>query len=108
MSEATQVAVNGIGYPNTPGIYNQAQVEGWKQVTKAVHAQGGKIFLQLWHAGRVAHPSLLPSLDKTPVAPDILHTMDIGLNTSLGYLCWKLSRTWWNMFLFSSRCSPRY
>ncbi|MBW4564933.1 MAG: alkene reductase [Mojavia pulchra JT2-VF2] len=60
ISEATQVAPNGIGYPNTPGIYTSEQVEGWKQVTNAVHAQGGRIFLQLWHAGRVAHPSLLP------------------------------------------------
>jgi len=56
ISEAKQVARNGIGYPNTPGIYTAAQVEGWKRITDAVHANGGRIFLQLWHAGRVAHP----------------------------------------------------
>ncbi len=68
IGEATQVARNGIGYPNTPGIYTSAQVVGWKQVTKAVHDRGGRIFLQLWHAGRVAHPSLLPE-GEIPIAP---------------------------------------
>ncbi|MBV6621639.1 MAG: alkene reductase [Rivularia sp. (in: Bacteria)] len=68
ISEATQVARNGLGYANTPGIYNQEQIEGWKQITKAVHDKGGKIFLQLWHAGRVAHPALLEEGD-IPVAP---------------------------------------
>ncbi len=68
ISEATQVSTNGIGYPNTPGIYTEAQIAGWKLVTEAVHKQGGRIFLQLWHAGRVAHPSLLPS-GEIPVAP---------------------------------------
>ncbi len=71
ISEATQVSINGIGYPNTPGIYNQTQVEGWKQVIDAVHKEGGRIFLQLWHAGRVAHPSLLPS-GEMPVAPSAI------------------------------------
>lgn len=71
ISEATQVAVNGIGYPNTPGIYNSAQVDGWKLVTDAVHHQGGRIFLQLWHAGRVAHPSLLRE-GEIPVAPSAI------------------------------------
>jgi N-ethylmaleimide reductase len=71
ISEATQVARNGIGYPNTPGIYNQEQVEGWKQVTEAVHNQGGKIFLQLWHAGRVAHPSFLEP-GELPIAPSFI------------------------------------
>ena len=70
ISEATQVARNGIGYADTPGIYSQEQVEGWKKVTKAVHAKGGKIFLQLWHAGRVAHPSLLNG--ETPIAPSAI------------------------------------
>ncbi|MBE9168099.1 alkene reductase [Pleurocapsales cyanobacterium LEGE 06147] len=68
ISEATQVARNGIGYPNTPGIYSQEQVEGWKLVTEAVHSKGGKIFLQLWHAGRVAHPSFLEK-GEIPIAP---------------------------------------
>jgi N-ethylmaleimide reductase len=71
ISEATQVARNGIGYPNTPGIYTSEQVEGWRQVTDAVHSQGGRIFLQLWHAGRVAHPSLLPE-GELPIAPSAI------------------------------------
>lgn len=71
ISEATQVSPNGIGYPNTPGIYNQATVEGWKRVCSAVHEKGGRIFLQLWHAGRVAHPSLL-SFGEMPVAPSAI------------------------------------
>ncbi len=71
IAEATQVARNGLGYANTPGIYNQEQIEGWKQITKAVHDQGGKIFLQLWHAGRVAHPDLLEE-GELPVAPSAI------------------------------------
>ena len=71
ISEATQVARNGLGYANTPGIYNQQQIEGWKEITKAVHDKGGKIFLQLWHAGRVAHPDLLEAGD-IPVAPSAI------------------------------------
>ena len=68
ITEATQVARNGIGYPNTPAIYSPEQIEGWKQVTEAVHERNGKIFLQLWHAGRVAHPAFLES-GELPVAP---------------------------------------
>jgi N-ethylmaleimide reductase len=71
ISEATQVNRNGIGYPNTPGIYTSEQVAGWKQVTDAVHSQGGRIFLQLWHAGRVAHPSLLLA-GEIPIAPSAI------------------------------------
>lgn len=71
ISEATQVARNGLGYANTPGIYTQEQIEGWKPITKAVHDRGGKIFLQLWHAGRVAHPDLLEEGD-LPVAPSAI------------------------------------
>ncbi|MEO1374240.1 MAG: alkene reductase [Cyanobacteria bacterium J06635_10] len=71
ISEATQVARNGLGYANTPGIYNQEQIEGWKKITEAVHQKGGKIFLQLWHAGRVAHPDLLEEGD-IPVAPSAI------------------------------------
>lgn len=71
ISEATQVARNGLGYASTPGIYTQEQVAGWKPVTQAVHEKGGKIFAQLWHAGRVAHPDLLESGD-VPVAPSAI------------------------------------
>jgi N-ethylmaleimide reductase len=56
ISEATIIRPDGQGYPNTPGIYSTEQVAGWKKVTDAVHAKGGKIFLQLWHTGRIAHP----------------------------------------------------
>jgi len=56
ISEATIIRPDGQGYPNTPGIYSQQQLKGWKKVTDAVHANGGKIFAQLWHTGRVAHP----------------------------------------------------
>ena len=55
ISEATIIRPDAQGYPNTPGIYTQAQILGWRKVTDAVHQNGGKIFLQLWHTGRVAH-----------------------------------------------------
>ena len=67
LSEATSVSPQGVGYPDTPGIWSDEQVEGWKQVTKAVHASGGRLFLQLWHVGRVSHPDYLDG--KLPVAP---------------------------------------
>lgn len=56
ISEAIIIRPDGQGYPNTPGLFSQAQVEGWEIVTDAVHKNGGKIFAQLWHTGRVAHP----------------------------------------------------
>jgi len=68
VSEATQVSPQGVGYPGTPGIHSDAQITGWKGVTKAVHAAGGQIFLQLWHVGRISHPSLQPD-GALPVAP---------------------------------------
>ncbi|MBK6965300.1 MAG: alkene reductase [Bacteroidales bacterium] len=60
IAEATQISPQGVGYMNTPGIHSDEQVEGWKKVTKAVHALGGLIFLQLWHVGRVSHSLLQP------------------------------------------------
>ena len=71
ISEATQVAPEGIGYPNTPGIYSDEQVDGWRRVTEAVHDAGGRIFLQLWHVGRVSHPSMQPFAE-LPVAPSAI------------------------------------
>jgi N-ethylmaleimide reductase len=56
ISEGVPVSTKAVGYINVPGIYSNAQVEGWKQVTHAVHAKGGKIFAQLWHVGRLSHP----------------------------------------------------
>jgi N-ethylmaleimide reductase len=70
ISEATQVSEEGIGYPGTPGIHSKAQVNGWKKVTDAVHAKGGKMFAQLWFCGRISHPSLLGG--NTPVAPSAI------------------------------------
>lgn len=70
ISEATQISPQGKGYSFTPGIYSQEQIEGWKLVTQAVHNEGGKIFLQLWHVGRMSHPSF--HSDGLPVAPSAL------------------------------------
>ncbi len=70
LSEATSVTPMGVGYPNTPGIWSDAQVRGWSTITKAVHANGGKIFLQLWHVGRVSDPSYLDG--ELPVAPSAI------------------------------------
>ena len=71
ISEATQVSQQGQGYPDTPGIHSQEQVEGWKLVTNAVHQAGGRIFLQLWHVGRISHRSHQPN-DELPVAPSAI------------------------------------
>ena len=71
VTEATPISEMGHGYPATPGIHSAAQVEGWKKVVEAVHAKGGKIVLQLWHVGRISHPSLLPG-NALPVAPSAL------------------------------------
>lgn len=71
ITEATQISPQGVGYPATPGIHSQEQVAGWRQVTEAVHAQDGKIFLQLWHVGRISHPSLQPD-GALPVAPSAI------------------------------------
>lgn len=67
LTEATVVTPQGIGYAGTPGIWSRAQVAGWKQVTAAVHEAGGRIFLQLWHVGRISHPVFLDG--QLPVAP---------------------------------------
>ncbi|MBL7560362.1 alkene reductase [Olleya sp. YSTF-M6] len=56
ITEGSQVSKQAVGYINTPGIHTEAQVEGWKKVTKRVHDKGGKIFIQLWHVGRMSHP----------------------------------------------------
>ena len=70
LSEATVVSPMGIGYADTPGIWSADQVEGWKKVTHAVHAAGGRMFLQLWHVGRMSHPVFLDG--ELPVAPSAL------------------------------------
>ncbi|PPC80202.1 MAG: alkene reductase [Methylotenera sp.] len=71
ITEATPISVMAHGYPALPGIYTDAQVAGWKKITDAVHAKGGKIVIQLWHVGRISHPSLLPE-GALPVAPSAI------------------------------------
>jgi N-ethylmaleimide reductase len=68
VSEATNISAQGKGYIRTPGIWSPEQVAGWKLTTKAVHDKGGRIFLQLWHVGRISHPDLQPG-GGLPVAP---------------------------------------
>jgi N-ethylmaleimide reductase len=71
ISEATPISAMAHGYPALPGIYTNEQVAGWKNVTDAVHAKGGKIVIQLWHVGRISHPSLLPN-NALPLAPSAI------------------------------------
>lgn len=70
ITEATSVEPMGVGYPGTPGIWSDEQVEGWKKVTSAVHEGGGKILLQLWHVGRISDPLYLDG--ELPVAPSAI------------------------------------
>nr|WP_298138964.1 alkene reductase [uncultured Pseudomonas sp.] len=70
ITEATSVEPMGVGYPNTPGIWSDAQISGWSNITKAVHNAGGKIVLQLWHVGRISDPSFLNGA--APVAPSAI------------------------------------
>ncbi len=73
VTEASQVSEEAVGYPGTPGIHDTAQVAAWRAVTDRVHAAGGKIILQLWHAGRASHPTLQPDgalpVGPSPIAP---------------------------------------
>lgn len=70
LTEATSITPMGVGYPDTPGIWSDEQVEAWKMLTQTVHAAGGRIFMQLWHVGRVSHPDYLDG--ELPVAPSAL------------------------------------
>jgi 2,4-dienoyl-CoA reductase-like NADH-dependent reductase (Old Yellow Enzyme family) len=70
ISEATSVTPMGVGYADTPGVWSPEQVEGWKLVTGAVHAAGGRMLLQLWHVGRVSDPCFLNGA--LPVAPSAI------------------------------------
>ena len=71
ITEATAISRQGTGCPNTPGIYTGEHVTGWQRVTEAVHHAGGRIFLQLWHMGRISHPSFQPG-GGLPVAPSAI------------------------------------
>lgn len=70
LSEATSVTPLGVGYADTPGIWSTDQIQGWKLVTRAVHRAGGRMFLQLWHVGRISHPMFLDGA--SPVAPSAI------------------------------------
>ncbi len=71
ITEATQITPEGKGYLDTPGIHEEAHADGWRRITETVHAAGGRIFLQLWHVGRISHTSLLPE-GVVPVAPSTI------------------------------------
>lgn len=71
IAEATQVSPTAQGYPSTPGLHTAEQVAGWRKVTEAVHAKGGKIFVQLWHVGRMSHTAYQPD-GQAPVAPSAI------------------------------------
>src|SRR5215218_8915036 len=79
ISEATGISREGLGWPNAPGLWNQEQVEGWEQVTDAVHHAGGRIVAQLWHMGRLVHPDLgggQPASSSATTAPDVAYTYE--------------------------------
>lgn len=79
ISEATGISREGLGWPNAPGLWNDAQVDGWKAVTEAVHRAGGRIVAQLWHMGRLVHPDLgggQPLSSSPTTAPDFAHTYE--------------------------------
>lgn len=79
ISEATGISREGLGWPGAPGLWNEAQVDGWKAVTEAVHHNGGRIVAQLWHMGRLVHPSVSgmePVSSSALTAPDHAHTYE--------------------------------
>ena len=80
ISEGTQVSPQGVGYIRTPGIHSPEQVAGWKTITDAVHAAGGRIFAQLWHVGRVSHPDFHGG--ELPVAPSAIHVAGEAFTTN--------------------------
>jgi N-ethylmaleimide reductase len=71
VTEGTQVSLEGVGYPGTPGIHTGEQVAAWRQIVDEVHSAGGRIVLQLWHVGRISHPSFQPS-GALPIAPSAI------------------------------------
>jgi len=83
IAEGTNVSPQARGYANTPGLYDDAQIKGWQAITQAIHHEGGRIFVQLWHVGRISHPSLQPG-GALPVAPSALRPQTRALTQS-GY-----------------------
>lgn len=92
IAEATYILPQGKGYAFTPGIYSQAQIDGWKKVTDTVHQKGGRIFLQLWHVGRVSHSSLQPE-GVLPVAPSAIAVTEGQAFTEQGMIDFELPRS---------------
>jgi N-ethylmaleimide reductase len=84
VSEASQISRQGQGYLQTPGVYNEEQAQGWRLVTDAVHAAGGKIFIQLWHVGRISHVDLQPG-GGAPVAPSAIKAKSLVF-TAAGFV----------------------
>lgn len=84
ITEATQVGDTAQGYPNTPGLYTDAQVEGWRRVTDAVHAAGGRVFVQLWHVGRVSLLAYQPG-GALPLAPSAIAADGQAMNPQFGF-----------------------
>ncbi|TGE21368.1 alkene reductase [Hymenobacter aquaticus] len=82
ITEGAQVSPQGVGYVFTPGIYSAAQVAGWRKVTDAVHAAGGRIFIQLWHVGRISHPDFHNG--ELPVAPSAVQPTGVQAYTTNG------------------------
>jgi 2,4-dienoyl-CoA reductase-like NADH-dependent reductase (Old Yellow Enzyme family) len=83
VTEGVQIEPRGQGYAWTPGIFTAEQIEGWKKVTRAVHSQGGTIFCQLWHVGRVSHRSLQPD-GQAPVAPSAIRAEGVKVFVETG------------------------
>src|SRR5688572_31255943 len=80
ITEATAVSRTGYGWVNAPGIFNKAHVEGWRNITNAVHRNGGRIYLQLWHMGRVSHPDFLDG--RAPIGPSAVAALGETHTTS--------------------------
>src|SRR6476661_3394724 len=90
ISEATPVSIRGFGYAGAPGIYSDNQIAGWRRVTDAVHARGGRIFLQLWHVGRQSHTDLQPN-GEAPVAPTAIPALGYA-STKQGEVRFSMQR----------------
>ena len=91
IAEATTISLQANGFANTPGIYTEAQAEGWKLVTDSVHKKGGLIFLQLWHMGRASHSSFQPN-GELPVAPSAIRIDGDHIHTPTGKQPYEVPR----------------
>jgi N-ethylmaleimide reductase len=91
ITEATVISTEGIGWPQSPGIYTEAQVEGWRRVTTAVHGAGTPIFLQLWHMGRASHSSFRDDRS-LPVAPSAIRLNGDHIHTPTGKQSYETPR----------------